>query len=129
MSLQSQLFQGDSKLQAAAVSDPAHILLGAAGAHVLKIQSALIVLDNAIIDEGELQRSFYGPSTAVSVMAYKKKRNIINRSYQTQADDIVGKMTIASLDQEMLAKEKSQRSRLCNRGENRYVNRNTIPPL
>ena len=35
-------------------------------------------------------------------MAYKQKRNIINYSYQTRADNIVGKMTIAALDEEML---------------------------
>jgi hypothetical protein len=40
-------------------------------------------------------------------LSYKKKRNIINRSYQTQADNIVGKMTIASLDNEMMARERS----------------------
>src|SRR5262249_14872404 len=38
----------------------------------------------------------------------KKKRNIINFSYQTHADDIVGKMTIRSLDTEMLAQERGR---------------------
>ena len=79
MSLQSQLFRGDAKLEAAAVSDPAHILQGANGDHVHKIQLALIQLDGAAIDpDGE-----YGPATAAAVLAYKRKRNIINRSYQT----------------------------------------------
>jgi len=54
--------------------------------------------------------SRYDPSTANAVLLYKKERNIINRSYQTQADNIVGKMTIAALDREMLAKE-NQRTR------------------
>src|SRR5262249_23232676 len=39
------------------------------------------------------------------VLAYKQKRNIVNRSYQTQADNIVGKMTMAALDLEMLSIE------------------------
>ncbi len=39
------------------------------------------------------------------MLAYKEKRHIINHSYQTQADNIVGKMTMAALDREMLGKE------------------------
>ncbi|MEP6879963.1 MAG: peptidoglycan-binding domain-containing protein, partial [Nitrosospira sp.] len=98
MSLQSQLFRGDPKLEAAAVSDSAHIVSGATGEHVRKIQLALIQLDGAAVDpDGK-----YGPATAAAVLAYKRKRNIINRTYQTQADNIVGKMTMASLDSEIL---------------------------
>lgn len=97
MPLTSKLFRGDSKLEAAAVSDPDHILPGAAGPHVGKIQQALITLDGADID----QDGSYGPETAAAVLAYKQKRSIINFSYQTQADNIVGKMTITSLDKEM----------------------------
>jgi hypothetical protein len=42
MHLQSQLFRGDPKLEAAAVSDAAHIVLGTTGEHVRKMQRALI---------------------------------------------------------------------------------------
>jgi len=84
------------------VSDPAHVLPGASGPHVRKIQTALMLLDGAAISADEVQRTFYGASTAAAVLAYKQKRNIINRSYQTHADNIVGKMTTASLDSEML---------------------------
>jgi peptidoglycan hydrolase-like protein with peptidoglycan-binding domain len=101
MSLQSVLFHGDPKLEAAATSDPAHIVPGAVGDHVAKIQRALIQLDSARIDPTELQTTKYGPSTATAVLAYKRKRNIINRSYQAQADNIVGKMTVAALDDEL----------------------------
>ncbi|NJN46969.1 MAG: peptidoglycan-binding protein [Candidatus Competibacteraceae bacterium] len=101
MSLQSQLFRGDPKLEAAAVSDPAHIMPGTGGDHVRKIQLALIQLNGAAITADGV----YGPATAAAVLAFKQKRNIINRSYQTKADNIVGKMTIAALDREMLAKE------------------------
>src|SRR5262245_58327552 len=101
MGLQSQLFRGDPKLEAAAVSDPAHIMLGASGPHVYKIQTALMLLDRAAIAADEMQRAFYGDTTASAVLAYKRKRDIVNRSYQTQPDNIVGKMTMASLDREM----------------------------
>ncbi|MBV9275656.1 MAG: peptidoglycan-binding protein [Verrucomicrobia bacterium] len=101
MILQSQLFGCDPKLEAAALSDPAHIVPGASGDHVRKIQLALIRLDKAtIVPDG-----VYGRATAAAVLAYKQKRNIINRSYQTKADNIVGKMTIAALDKEMLEAE------------------------
>ncbi len=101
MALQSQLFRGDPKLEAAALSDSAHIVPGVMGEHVRKIQQALIQLDGAaIIPDGK-----YGPATAAAVLAYKRRRNIINYAYQAQADNIVGKMTIAALDREMLAKQ------------------------
>jgi hypothetical protein len=38
MALQSKLFRGDAKLEAALVSDSAHIVQGAIGSHVGKIQ-------------------------------------------------------------------------------------------
>jgi hypothetical protein len=101
MALQSQLFSGDPKLEAAAVSDSAHIVPGSSGDHVRKIQMALIQLDGANITADGI----YGPATAAAVLAYKQKRDIVNRSYQTQADNIVGKMTIASLDSELVKQQ------------------------
>jgi peptidoglycan hydrolase-like protein with peptidoglycan-binding domain len=101
MALQSRLFRGDPKLEAAASSDPDHITPGAKGSHVGKIQQALIQLDNADID----QDGDYGPATAAAVLAYKQKRNIVNLTYQTQADNIVGKMTMAALDLELLSQQ------------------------
>lgn len=112
MPLQSQAFRGDPKLEAAAVSDAAHITLGARGPHVGKIQQALITLDGARISIDEQ----YGSATAAAVKAYKTKRGIINQSYQQAADAIVGKMTMASLDQEMLKRE-------------RQLPPNPLPPL
>jgi hypothetical protein len=105
MALQSKLFRGDPKLEAAAVSDPAHIMLGASGQHVHKIQMALVLLDGVAISADEVQRTFYGTSTADAVLGYKRKRKIINPAYQTQADNIVGKMTMARLDREILQRE------------------------
>lgn len=101
MALTSKLFRGDSKLEAAAVSDPAHITPGSRGDHVKKIQSALNLLENA----GLGTDGIYGQGTAAAVFSYKRKRKIINRAYQTEADNIVGKMTIASLDREVFARE------------------------
>lgn len=100
MALQSQLFGGDPKLEAAAVSDPAHIFPGARGPHVGKIQQALIQIDGAAIT----QDSVYGPATAAAVRAFKQKRQILN--FQGKIDDIVGKKTMSALDEGMLAKEK-----------------------
>jgi hypothetical protein len=104
MALKSKQFIGDLKLAAAAVSDPAHIVPGACGPHVAKIQYALIAVDQASIALDELRRAYYGSSTADAVTAFKQKRNIINRAYQSQVDNIVGKMTIAALDAALLAK-------------------------
>jgi hypothetical protein len=105
MALQSKLFKGDRALEACLVRDASHVTQGAVGDHVSKIQMALITLDNVRIDVADLSGKKYGPSTADAVLAYKRKRNIVNYSYQTQADNIVGKMTIAQLDKEMLARE------------------------
>jgi hypothetical protein len=101
MPLISQLFKGDAALEAAANIDSAHITRGARGPHVAKIQTALNTLDNA----GLTTDGAYGPATADAVLNYKTKRNIVNSSYQTEADNIVGKMTIAALDAEMAANE------------------------
>jgi peptidoglycan hydrolase-like protein with peptidoglycan-binding domain len=107
MALQSQLFRGDAKLEAAAAEDSAHIVPGAKGDHVRKIQVALVQLDGASI----ALDGIYGPATAAAVLAYKRKRKLINRTYQTQPDNIVGKMTMAALDQEMLSKEAAEMTR------------------
>ncbi len=101
MALQSRLFSGDPRIEKAAVSDPDHIMQGARGEHVMKIQAALARLDGArIVADG-----IYGPATAAAVLAYKKKRDIVNRGYQSDADAIVGRMTVAALDAEMAAYE------------------------
>jgi hypothetical protein len=105
MALRSRLFRGDPKLEAAAVSPHGHIVPGAVGEHVAKIQHALIRLDGATVALDEQVTRSYGPSTAGAVLRYKQKRDIINRSYQTQADNIVGVMTMASLDKEMSERE------------------------
>jgi peptidoglycan hydrolase-like protein with peptidoglycan-binding domain len=105
MGLQSNLFFGDRALEGCLVRDSAHVTTGTVGGHVTKIHSALVLLDNSTIDISELHEGRYGPSTAAAVLAFKRKRQIINYSYQTKADDIVGKMTIAAMDRELLTLE------------------------
>lgn len=106
MSLQSTLFKGDPKLEACAVVDAAHVVPGATGPHVSKIQEALLRLDGAGIAAGERGESRYGLSTAAAVLKYKRARRLINFPYQAQADNIVGKMTVTSLDNELFALER-----------------------
>jgi hypothetical protein len=89
------------------LDNAAHVTLGAQGEHVAKIQFALFALDSLKIERSELLNQTYGRSTVAAVLSYKRKRNIINPSYQTTPDSIVGKMTIASLDAEMLRRELS----------------------
>jgi hypothetical protein len=85
--------------------DSAHITINARGNHVSKIQTALFVLENVSVAADELRTQTYGRSTAAAVLAYKVRRKIINYSYQKQADNIVGKMTIARMDREMIFAE------------------------
>ncbi len=80
-------------------------MIGAQGDHVSKTQTALFLVDGLMVDVDELRDGFYGKSTAAAVLSYKRKRNIINTSYQTTEDDIVGKMTIAALDDDVVRKE------------------------
>jgi len=67
-------------------------------------------LDGDAIDPAELSAERYGPSTASAVLSYKTKHSIINRAYQTQPDNIVGIMTMASLDDGMVRIEQGQNS-------------------
>lgn len=105
MALQSNLFKGDRALESCLVQDSAHITVGASGDHVSKIHTALLMLDGVSVAATELKTQQYGASTGAAVLAFKRRRGIINTSYQTQADNIVGKMTIAAMDRAMLSKE------------------------
>src|SRR5262245_37433267 len=106
MPLISLWFRGNDRLQTCLVSDPAHVKQGDRGEHVSLIQGALMMLDAANISRDEQRQSLYGQSTAGAVLRYKSKRRIINFSYETKADNVVGRMTIRALDSEMLAKQR-----------------------
>jgi hypothetical protein len=107
--LSSNLLKGDAKLAACQTQDAAHLTIGAKGEHVAKVQFALFALDSSAIDSGEVKLQTYGPSTAKAVLAYKTKRKIINTAYQKTPDNIVGKMTITRLDQDMRLFEQTHR--------------------
>jgi hypothetical protein len=117
MPLKSRAFKDNPRLEACLVQDSAHLTPGVQGDFVAKVQAALFYLDGLRIAEEELASRKYGPSTAAAVLAYKTKRQIINRAYQRQPDNIVGKMTIKSLDDELSLAENSPdlqpRSPLC----------------
>ena len=98
MPLRSRLFAHNAALQFCLVSHAAHVAPGARGEHVALIQSALVRLRVLDPIDAAGEAGVDRPETAAAVLAYKSAFRIINRSYQTQADNIVGKMTIASLD-------------------------------
>jgi hypothetical protein len=106
MPLKSKTFAGDRRLEACLVDDVSHLTPGVKGAFVARVQAALIFVDGADIDERELVDHTYGTSTAAAVLSFKTARKIINRSYQQQPDNIVGKMTIKALDDELFVAEK-----------------------
>lgn len=105
MPLKSRLLSGDPRLEACLTQDSAHLTPGTRGDFVGKVQAAIELCDSTRIDDGELNTQTYGQSTASAVLAYKQARDIVNRAYQQTADNIVGKMTIARLDEEMAAIE------------------------
>lgn len=105
MPLSSDVLKGDQRLEACLTTDSAHLTDGTAGSHVAKVQLALLVADGTAVQPDEEKAQLYGPSTAAAVLAFKTKRQIINRKYQSQPDSIVGKMTIAALDRELLRKQ------------------------
>jgi len=106
MPLMSNHFRNNDRLNNCLVNDAAHVVPGQSGSHVELIQNALVAIESSGIAPSERAAKIYGNTTASAVLDYKKKRNLINRSYQTTADNIVGKMTIAALDQDMLALER-----------------------
>jgi hypothetical protein len=105
MPLQSKLFSANQRLRSCLINDADHVAPGASGEHVELIQAALIrfrFLDPA---QALAELGSYGRSTAAAVLAYKQVFGIINFAYQAAADNIVGKMTVASLDTNMCALE------------------------
>ena len=102
--LRSKLFSGNRELKEASENHARHIVRNhkQTGDFVSKIQEALIILDNAILTGSEIPDQRYGNSTADAVLAYKTSRGVINHTYQKTADDIVGIMTMARLDKDML---------------------------
>ncbi|HXJ91227.1 MAG TPA: hypothetical protein VMS18_30750 [Candidatus Binatia bacterium] len=103
--LQSKLLSTNQRLRDCEINDPAHVTPGDQGEFVKLIQQALILIEDMFIEPAELNAGMYGPSTADAVLQYKTERNIVNRAYQSQPDNIIGKMTIKSLDNDLLELE------------------------
>lgn len=106
--LTCQLFQTPpevrDRLERCLLRDPDHITPGSRGEHVRKIQIALNRLSKGSGRENFnlKEDGIYGSDTAAAVKEYKNapSRRILQPSQKT-ADDIVGKRTIKSLDDEM----------------------------
>jgi hypothetical protein len=118
MPLVSEHFKDDDDLQDCLDYDEDHVVFGDSGDHVGLIQQALIKLGEGVINARELSQMFYGATTANSVLGYKTRRQIINKRYQQAPDNIVGKMTIERLDQDMVEFEKKQFSQYVSRTRN-----------
>lgn len=100
MPLNSDLFRDDAQLNACLDVDQAHVVPGSVGNHVLKIQLALEILDNAAIAPEEKLTKTYGPTTTAAVVHFKTVRNILN--FAGLIDNIVGKKTIRHMDDELV---------------------------
>lgn len=99
--LESDFFKGagNDALEACATNDGKHIWKreNSRGPHVEKIQGALKKLGFKISDPPGV----FGDSTEKAVLAYKGPPRNILQPWQSSPDPIVGKRTIASLDNDM----------------------------
>ncbi len=91
--LKSRLLRGDARLAGALLDHAKHVTKGDRGPHIRKIQGAILLLEGGTIDGAEIEGQRHGPTTATAVLAYKNRRHIINKSYQSTADEIAGIMT------------------------------------
>lgn len=108
MTLMSNLFRGNRRLQSCLLDNSAHVIPGERGQHVSLIQYAVLTFEPGEISGVEINMRHYGPMTTKAVLAYKRARKIINPAYQSVEDNIVGRMTIAALDREMVLLEIAQ---------------------
>ena len=102
----SNLFKNppNAALERCATKPDGHVSIkdNKTGPHVHRIQEALLRIgasdpdlrDKISITASEINSQTFGETTRKSVAAYKIKRNIVNTSYQSTPDDIVGVMTI-----------------------------------
>jgi hypothetical protein len=92
------------RLNRCLASDPAHIQRGETGAHVAVIQRALekirLVAPELKLPKINDNAGVYGPDTAATVREYKRINGIIRTGQKL--DDIVGRMTLTRLDDELL---------------------------
>ena len=94
----------NTRLEGCLVDDAQHVAPGSTGEHIRLIQIALAkLLPIFLVADGK-----YGPNTAAAVLKYKTERAIL-RVGQLFPDNIVGKKTIKSLDDEMVEQEADSR--------------------
>lgn len=94
----------DPLLRACLERDSAHIGPGDSGDHVRKIQTALTRIESASLG---LENGMFGMLTTTAVRKYKDApRRRLHQSWQTKADEFVGRRTIKSLDDELFRLEK-----------------------
>ena len=89
ITLRSQHFRDNKRLQSCLVSDAAHVTPGQSGEHVSLIQFALMRLLVADLPDIETDQQLYGTQTADAVLKYKRSLEIINKA-------ISGKPTTSS---------------------------------
>ena len=98
--------EGRQALEKCLQSNAGHITIGASGCHVQHIQLALKCLAPtaaANISRGEIAARTYGKTTAAAVLSYKTTHGIVNPTYQSAPDSIVGKITIFHIDASLAA--------------------------
>jgi hypothetical protein len=124
VALRSSLFSQDPRHLACQTTNAGHYTRGQSGTHIADVQAVLNLLDDLFIEPSEQEAQLYGASTAAAVLAFKRKRRIINPSYQSKEDDIVGIMTMTALDNELAAFEAKAAlnpSGRCPRGNGPFV--------
>ena len=109
----SKHFSGNAALEACLVKDSPHVVLGADVGRTWR-RSSRRYSPSMAFDRGlRVHRRDLWPDDRCCCAQVQETHDIINRSYQQQADNIVGKMTIDSLDKGMLAAERTRKFRPC----------------
>lgn len=107
--LKSALFADIQVFEDCATDDRKHIMPGTSGWHIVSIQGALATVGGQKIDEGEVDRRYFGSSTAAAVARFKQSRTPPLLNYKGQIDNIVGKKTIVALDELMARRDDAAR--------------------
>jgi hypothetical protein len=106
--LRSKFLSQSKRLQDCLLHDNSHVQFGDRGDYVHIIQLAVMAVEPVSISKDELNSQHYGKTTQDAVLKYKTRRNIVNATYQKNADAIVGKMTIKALDDELVKREEEE---------------------
>jgi hypothetical protein len=118
--LRSDEFKDDPELDACATKPSAHLQVGShPGPHISKIQLALERLrpSGPAISATEKSAMAYGATTAAAVLHYKRTHvpPIVNSTYQSAPDPIVGQMTIRAMDDDLFGTPLASRNDVADR--------------